>query len=116
MTNSTPSFFGSFPEYSQSAYDGPGTLQGLVRRGLCLPRTQGLGVSQSSYGAPGPGGRGEAVGASGHLPAGLGVLQEEATPELKEELEFTREGGRERRVFPGKTSHVETREARENLK
>ena len=53
-----------------------------------------------------PGGRGEAVGASGPLPAGLGVLREEATPELTEELEFTREGGREKRVFRGKTSRV----------
>ena len=52
MTNSTPSFFGSSPEYLHHAYDSPGTLQGLGQRGLCLPRTLGLGVSQSSYVGP----------------------------------------------------------------
>lgn len=52
---------------------------------------------------------------SGPRAAGLRVLWEEATPELKE-LEFTRERGRERRVFQGKTPRVQTEEAREKLK
>ena len=52
---------------------------------------------------------------SGPLAAGLGALWEEATPKLKE-LEFTREEGRERSVFQGKTPRVQTEEAREKLK
>lgn len=43
------------------------------------------------------------------------MLWEEVIPQLKE-LEFTREGGRERSVFQGKTPSVQTEEAREKFK